>query len=212
MVLLKSRLGVCKLTLHSVAMTSGMDTPAESNEDFGGPTASMLGELNSQLNHWRSLLPPALRWPEDDPLAYPMDQQHHLIQPSVVGGLPSRLPPPPPPALFTSDLDKPMWYFPYIYDLQVALLRTRYYYAKYMVHRPYIYKALHFPEQMTAEDAEGVAVCLRVSFFSLPILHDSAYLVLPPPVSRQILPLTHPALSLATRPLLSTAWMTSAVL
>jgi hypothetical protein len=40
-------------------------------------------------------------------------------------------------------------------------LRTRYYYAKYIVHRPFVYKALHFPDQMTQEDAQGVAECLR---------------------------------------------------
>ena len=66
--------------------------------------------------------------------------------------------------LFTSDLDSEPVQYPYAYDVQVALLRaTRYYCAKYMVYRPFVYKALHFPEQMTQEDAEGVAECLRVS-------------------------------------------------
>ena len=63
--------------------------------------------------------------------------------------------------LFTTDLDSEPVHYPYVYDIQVALLRTRYYYAKYIVYRPFVYKALHFPEQMTQEDAEGVAECLR---------------------------------------------------
>lgn len=178
-------------------MTSGMDTPAESNEDFGGPTPSMLSELNGQLNRWRSLLPAPLRWPEDDPLAYPSIQQHHLMQPVIIGAVPDRHnPPPPPSALFSSDLDKPIWYFPYVYDLQVALLRTRYYYAKYMVHRPFIYKALHFPDQMTEEDAEGVAVCLRVS--SSRCIHAFPCARPIPATSRSITGLSSP---LARRPL-----------
>jgi hypothetical protein len=31
-----------------------------------------------------------------------------------------------------------------------------------MLYQPLVYKALHFPEHMTREDAEGVAECLRV--------------------------------------------------
>ena len=54
-------------------------------------------------------------------------------------------------------------HYRFVYDVQVAVLRTRYYYAKYVVYRPFVYKALHFPEQMTQEDAQGVAECLRVS-------------------------------------------------
>lgn len=46
-------------------------------------------------------------------------------------------------------------------DIQVAILRTRYYYVRYLVHRPYLYKALHHPESMTHEDAEGVAIALK---------------------------------------------------
>jgi hypothetical protein len=68
--------------------------------------------------------------------------------------------------LFTTDLNSEPVHYPYAYDIQVALLRTRYYYAKYMVHRPFVYKALHFPEQTTQEDAQGVAECLRVSDIS----------------------------------------------
>jgi hypothetical protein len=64
--------------------------------------------------------------------------------------------------LFSTDLDKEPIQYPYVYDIQVALLRTRYYQVKYMVYRPFVYKALHFPEQMTQEDVEAVAECLRV--------------------------------------------------
>jgi len=151
-------------------MTS-TDTPSGSHEDFGGPTATSLKLLGSQLSQWRSMLPRDLQWAEDDPTGFPSPQPTgsqstygQSVDPSLSlhaghTGLP----------LFTSDLDSEPVHYPYVYDVQVALLRTRYYYAKYMVHRPFVYKALHYPEQMTQEDAEGVAECLR-SCLNWPII------------------------------------------
>ncbi|PQE34090.1 hypothetical protein CJF32_00010785 [Rutstroemia sp. NJR-2017a WRK4] len=48
----------------------------------------------------------------------------------------SRLP------LFTLDTDTELVLYPYIYDIQVVLLRTRYYYTKYIVYRLFLYKIL----------------------------------------------------------------------
>ncbi len=64
---------------------------------------------------------------------------------------------------FSADLDSIPISYPYAQDVQVALLRTRYYHCKYLIYRPFIYKALHYPEQMTQADAEGVAECLKAS-------------------------------------------------
>ena len=45
-----------------------------------------------------------------------------------------------------------------------------------MAYRPFVYKALHFPEQMTLEDAEGVAECLKVRrYFQV---HSGSFAVL----------------------------------
>lgn len=63
--------------------------------------------------------------------------------------------------MFTTNLDIQPVAYPYATDVQVALLRTRYYITKHMIHRPFLYKALHHVDQMTREDAEGVATCLR---------------------------------------------------
>ena len=137
-------------------------TPASSNEDLGRPIASSLKQLASQLTQWRGMLPRNLQWAEDDPASFPTPQPITLgrynqrLNPNLSShqghsGLP----------LFTTDLDSEPVHYPYAYDIQVALLRTRFYYAKYRVYRPFVYKALHFPEQMTQEDAEGVAECLR---------------------------------------------------
>ena len=65
-------------------------------------------------------------------------------------------------SLFSIDLDKEPIQYLYVYDIQVAVLRTRYYQAKHMVYRPSVYKALHVPKQMTQENVEGVTECLRV--------------------------------------------------
>jgi hypothetical protein len=62
--------------------------------------------------------------------------------------------------MFTTDLDAPPTPYPFAFDIQVALIRTRYYYAKYLFHRPYLYKALHSPDTLTADDARCVGICL----------------------------------------------------
>jgi hypothetical protein len=144
---------------------SSTDTPSVSTEDFGGPTASSLKQLAGQLAQWRGMLPRDLQWPEDDPTVFPSPEGAYPSGRSFNQLLDPNLPPSQGQAsvpLFTTDLDVEPVQYPYVYDIQVALLRTRYYYAKYTVYRPLIYKALHYPEQMTQEDAEGVAKCLRV--------------------------------------------------
>ena len=123
----------------------------------------LLKQLASQLSQWRGMLLRDIQWAEDDPVGFPSPQQadssgfNQPLDPNLSSHpTQSRMP------LFSTDLDKEPIQYLYVYDIQVALLRTRYYQAKYMVYCPFVYKALHFPEQMTQEDAEGVAECLRV--------------------------------------------------
>ena len=145
--------------------TSTSDTDSSSEGGYTGPSTSSLKQLALQLSRWRGLLPRELQWAEDDPAGFPTPQPVGMgtgggfDQPPVdpnLSGSASR------GALFTADLDSEPVQYPYVYDVQVALLRTRYYYAKYMVYRPFLYKALHFPGQISHEDAEGVAECLHV--------------------------------------------------
>jgi len=144
----------------SDSMSSSSDT-SMSSDTFGGPSSSSLKQLASQLEQWRGMLPADLQWAEDDPTGFPKPQRvpegfNQPLDPNLSPhSAPSELP------LFSADLDSEPVHYPYAYDIQVALLRTRFYYAKYMVYRPFIYKALHFPDQMTQEDAEGAAECLR---------------------------------------------------
>jgi len=47
------------------------------------------------------------------------------------------------------------------FDIITGQLRTRFYYAKFMIYRPFIYKALHFPEAMTNDDASYCALAMQ---------------------------------------------------
>ncbi|KAK0126370.1 hypothetical protein ONS95_007976 [Cadophora gregata] len=140
---------------------SNSDT--SSNDEFGGPTANTLKSLAAQLTQWRGLLPRDLQWPEDDPSAFPAPQtvNPRIFNESLDPSLSIPRPLHPGAQLFSTDLKSEPMHYRFVYDIQVAVLRTRYYYAKYVVYRPFVYKALHFPEQMTQEDAQGVAECLR---------------------------------------------------
>jgi hypothetical protein len=68
-------------------------------------------------------------------------------------------------------------------DMLTAQLRTRYYYARYLLYRPYVYKALHHPKQMSTEDGEYCAAALS-SMCLWP------YLMAPPKSKKRLVP--HP--------------------
>jgi hypothetical protein len=150
----------------ALATNNSSDTPSASSDDYAGPKVGTLKQLATQLSEWRGMLPRDLQWTDDDPTSFPGLQQDDsgdfdqaLDPDSLSDQAQSRMP------LFSIDQNKEPFQYPYFYDIQVALLRTRYYQAKYMIYLPFVYKALHFPEQMTQEDAEGVAECLRVRHY-----------------------------------------------
>ena len=145
-------------------MSSTANTPLSSTNNFSlGTTSSTIKQLSAKLAQWRGLLPNELQWSDNNPTSFPR------LQPTNPDNFNQPLDPALSPSvndsgfvLFTADIDSEPESYPYIYDIQVALLRTRYYCTKYMVHQPFVYKALHFPEQCTEEDARGVAECLQV--------------------------------------------------
>ncbi|CAK7225536.1 hypothetical protein SBRCBS47491_005921 [Sporothrix bragantina] len=70
----------------------------------------------------------------------------------------------PSATMFSTDLDAVPVAYPFALDLQVALLRSRYYYTKFLVYKPCLYKVLHAAhseESVTEEDAAGAAACLQ---------------------------------------------------
>jgi len=147
-----------------IAMSSTLNTPPSSNNSGSlGSTSSAIKQLSAKLAQWRGLLPHQLQWSDSSPISFQIPQSanpdsfNQSLDPSLSptvnnSGF----------AIFTADLDSEPTFYPYIYDVQVALLRTRYYYTKYVIHQPFVYKALHFPEQLTEDDARGVAECLQV--------------------------------------------------
>ncbi|KAF5023318.1 hypothetical protein F66182_4626 [Fusarium sp. NRRL 66182] len=113
-------------------------------------------QLDAQLDQWRGMLPGFLRWQDNLASTFP-DPSHDAFG-DVYAGQPLH-----GSYMFSSDLDTPPTTYPYAADIQVALLRTRYCYNKYLIYRPCVFKALHRPESLTREDAEGVAECLKAS-------------------------------------------------
>ncbi|KAK0730842.1 hypothetical protein B0H67DRAFT_563079 [Lasiosphaeris hirsuta] len=139
-----------------------------------------------QFEQWRGMLPAQLRWQEESPGAFPNASSSTMYSPSIYSPSSTPISPSLPssharggsnggsggggggpsaasPLMFTTDLDAVPMRYPYSLDIQVAVLRSRYYYAKYLVHRPFLYKALHFPDAMTHDDAVGAAECLKAS-------------------------------------------------
>lgn len=149
-------------------MKSSSDTATSSIDSIGSPSPTVLKQLASKLEQWRENLPANLQWAEVAPASFPSPQAKDT---DFSQDIDPELSPDEtlPPLMFSEDLDKEPAHYPYLYDIQVALLRTRYYYAKYTIYRPFVYKALHSPDQITQEDAEGVAECLRVPFHILTV-------------------------------------------
>ncbi|CAK7214614.1 hypothetical protein SCUCBS95973_002206 [Sporothrix curviconia] len=70
----------------------------------------------------------------------------------------------PSATMFSADLDAVPVAYPFALDLQVALLRSRYYYTKFLVYKPCLYKVLHAAhseDSVSEEDAAGAAACLQ---------------------------------------------------
>jgi hypothetical protein len=132
-----------------------------------------VSNLATELSQWRGMLPREIQWDEGDPASFPRPQPVYAESRGLnqTMDIDPNLTAPPGRVLFTADLDAEPVQYPYVYDIQVALLRTRYYYAKYMVYRPFVYKALHRQpdEPFTQEDAQGVAACLHVRLLLLPL-------------------------------------------
>ncbi|TVY19268.1 hypothetical protein LARI1_G002375 [Lachnellula arida] len=144
--------------IKTISTESSTDTPSTS---LGSPVASSLKQISSELAQWRSNLPENLQWAEDRPAAFPSPQGNNAGYNQAIDPELSHEKSYSQRHLFSTNLDEAPEDYPYLFDIQVALLRTRYYYAKYMAYRPCVYKVLHFPEQVTQDDAEGVAECLR---------------------------------------------------
>ncbi|KAK7731030.1 hypothetical protein SLS53_008901 [Cytospora paraplurivora] len=167
---------------HSVlgSATSTPSSPTSTSISSGPTMPGAIKPLAMQLEQWReTLLPPHLRWQENDHASLPNPDQN-IFNASVYQATPSMASGPHSMStaaglpMFTTDLDTQPITYPYASDIQIALLRTRYYITKHMIYRPFLYKALHHADQMTQDDAEGVAICLRACL-KWPLTMSPAY-------------------------------------
>ncbi|KAJ9634781.1 hypothetical protein H2199_008830 [Coniosporium tulheliwenetii] len=121
----------------------------EPREGYAEPPIRVIKELDHQLKSWRSHLPQPLQWSDE--------QRTQYVGHDPLTDLPSLM-------QFTVDRDGDQFYHFYNIDVIIAQLRGRFYYCRFMIYRPFLYKALHFPERMTAEDIEyctiGLDSCL----------------------------------------------------
>ncbi|KAK5108758.1 hypothetical protein LTR62_007818 [Meristemomyces frigidus] len=121
-------------------------TQAENFDDYGGPPVAVIREMVRQLDSWRALLPRPLQWSDSDRFEFPASDPL------------SRRPNEP---LFGPDQGPIPIGHRYNLDIVTAQLRTRFYYARFMMYRPFIYKALHFPEIMTPDDCNCCALAIK---------------------------------------------------
>ncbi|KAF5685695.1 acetate regulatory DNA binding protein [Fusarium denticulatum] len=139
-------------------------------------TAAVMKQLDAQLDQWRGMLPSHLRWQDNQDVAFAEPSHNAFGDVYTEESLQSNY-------MFTPDLDTPPATYPFAADIQTALLRTRYSYNKHLIHRPCVFKALHHPESMTREDAEGAAECLKASV-KWPIALS------PPCTNKRLVPIT----------------------
>lgn len=154
---------------HTVLSGVSFSTVASTNGTTlsVGKMTDTIKSLATQLDHWReTLLPVHLHWLEEAPDSLPGPTgPQRIYSGTTVDAAETASPmnggggraPMYVPAHATQ---QPVCY-PHAMDIQVALLRSRYYATKHQIFRPYLYKALHHPSALTQNDAEGIATCLR---------------------------------------------------
>lgn len=127
--------------------TPAATTPQENAEEYGGPPVAVIREMIRQLDSWRALLPRPLQWSDNDKFDFPASDPSGARRPNE--------------PLFSVDQGPIPIGHKYNLDVVSAQLRTRFYYARFMMYRPFVYKALHFPEVMTADDANCCALAIK---------------------------------------------------
>lgn len=117
----------------------------------------MVHELARQLNNWQRTLPRPLQWPLSDEPDFAHDdfQLHPLDEPEITNVMVS-----------ASRSEQQA------YGIATAQLRTRFYYARFMLYRPFVYKAVHTPEKMTTADGDFCALAIQ-SACRWPLAMDS---------------------------------------
>jgi hypothetical protein len=114
-------------------------------EGYNGPPSTLVSELFHQLERWREALPQRLQWSDDNRFDFEeVESLTKALHNSFFSPLQN---------LGPGEIDHNV-------DIAVAQLRTRFYHARFLICRPFIYKALHVPMFMTADDRTKCALAI----------------------------------------------------
>ena len=116
----------------------------ESSESFGIPPTSIVQEMARQLDTWRTMLPEALQWNDG--------QAHELHKHASFNGVEPMEQLTDAVARTRQDYDK---------EILISQLRTRYYCAHFLLYRPFLFKAIHFPEHMQSTDTDCCELAIQ---------------------------------------------------
>jgi hypothetical protein len=105
--------------------------------NYSGPPIKLIEELIHQLDAWHSTLPQRLQWSDTERFGFTE------VEPAATS---------PRFSFFSSLRNVGPGKIDHNTDIAVAQLRTRFYHARFLAHRPFVYKALHARELMTPGD------------------------------------------------------------
>lgn len=116
-------------------------------EEYEGPPHHIMEEfMTRQLDQWRDTLPGVLQWKDSTQQDFAnvgLREQHPYLR------------------FFGHVLHTECQEAPHELDLVQAHLRVRFYNARYLLNRPFIYKALHKPQLMTDNDKEQCKISVE---------------------------------------------------
>jgi len=121
-----------------------------SSPEVGDLNHQWISEMDHQLEEWRAHLPAQLKWNDG-----------HTAEMPNASDEPSSL---DPLFLPSGAREMPLEHI-HNSEVLIAVLRSRYLHAKFVVWLPILYKALHFPDKMTQKDGQDCTTFLKVCCF-----------------------------------------------
>lgn len=128
--------------------SADIEVDSTSFEERNHPPVALVREYVQQLSEWRSTLPPALQWDDKERFRFsniePLTKLPHIKFFRLLQGH------------SPGDIDHNV-------DVAVAHLRTCFYQTQFLIHRPFVYKALHSPEKMTDIERGMCVTCVNAA-------------------------------------------------
>lgn len=111
-----------------------------------GPSMGVIREMARQLEAWRSMLPRSLQWRDNEMFEFP-ETEIDMRRPSE--------------PIFAVDQGAVPIRHHFNLDITTAHLRSRFYLARHLLHMPFLYKVLNFPELLDQDDIDCASQSLR---------------------------------------------------